>query len=609
MNRLQASPARAIDEPRSETLRRQIEERARAEALVRDELARRDFLRAKVAELESRAGLARRGAAALAGSRLVGLLAGYGAAGRRSGGSEVERRGAELRRRRFRLSRRKRVLERGGAESLRAAAARLRPSRGKADAVNVALRKQRGPANRQRALTDLLAPTGERRGRVARVLVAPGCPPAVASAVAGLGMEPVGDTAGGFDRARARSKSATLSGVAADADVAIVADADGRLGFDWILAGERSVAAADGLAERLDRGVGAPALIEALRASARAPAFCIRVASRDWEAADRGGDAALARSLAKALGERGHQALLQVDSEAGDPAADCLDVLLVLRGRRAGEPTPGRINLIWQISHPEETEAAELNRYDRVLVASTRHAEQLRGMVRPPVESLLQFTDPEVFHPVPTSRPMHDVAFAGNWRGEFRRIVWDALEAGHPPALYGRGWNLLAPEHAVAEHVPHEELNCLYSSCKVLLCDHWDDMRCHGFVSNRVFDALACGAFVIADDNPALAEELPGAVETYSTPAELGAKLERYLGDPEERERIARHGRAMVLADHTVERRAEQLLAIAAASARDCDRPTIGHLRERGGDCWSGAPAGDASAAAGARREAGAGRA
>jgi glycosyltransferase involved in cell wall biosynthesis len=339
------------------------------------------------------------------------------------------------------------------------------------------------------------------------------------------------------------------------------------------------------------------------RASAAA-SFCIRIAARDWETAERGGDAALARSLARALDKRGHQALVQVDSEAGDPLAESLDVLLVLRGRRIGEPTPGRLNLIWQISHPEETEAAELNSYDRVLVASTRHAERLRGVVAPPVEPLLQFTDPELFHPVPPSAPRHDLLFVGNWRGEFRRIVWDAIQAGHLPALYGEGWDLLAPENAVAERVPPEELHRLYSSCKVLLCDHWGDMRRHGFVSNRIFDALACGAFVLADDNPALSEELPGAVETYSSPAELHEKIDRYLGDAGARERIAQHGREMVLADHTVECRAERLLAIAAATARECERPELEHLRAR--ERWNGAPAGGASAAAAGPRAAGA---
>jgi hypothetical protein len=364
-----------------------------------------------------------------------------------------------------------------------------------------------GPALRQRILADLLAGGDTRWQRAARVLVDPACPVAVAESVTELGL--------------------VLATGPDDADVAIVIDSRGELCFDWVLAGERSLASVGAFADRPDGG-DPTALAGALMASARAPAFCIRIAARDWESAAPGGDAALARSLARALGERGHQALLQVDAEAGMPLAECLDVLLVLRGRRAGEPSPGRLNLIWQISHPEETSAAELERYDQVLVASRSHAERLSARVRTPVEPFLQFTDPALFHPIPDTQPKHDVAFVGNWRGEFRRIVWDALQAGHPPALYGRGWDLLAPEHAAAEHVPHGELHRLYSSCGVLLCDHWEDMRRHGFISNRIFDALACEAFALADDNPALAEELPGAVETYSSAEELGEKLDLY---------------------------------------------------------------------------------
>lgn len=525
--------------------RKRVEARARAEALVRDELGRIDSLRAQVVQLESRVGWTRRVAAALAGSRLAGLLADYGTAGRRRRWQRsATEQGAELRRRRFRLTRRKRVLKRGLPASPPA------PLRGPLWLRELGLEAfaGSGPAQRQRVLADLLAGDGEACRRAARVAIGSDCPLAVADAVAELGLQRVADEA--------------------DADVAILIAPDGQLAFDWILAGERSMASAGALAERLEAGDGAAALAEALATSARASALCIRVAARNWEAAGHGGDVALARSLARALGERGHQALLQVDAEAGEPLADCLDVLLVLRGRRAGEPTPGRLNLLWLISHPEEVEEAELDRYDHVLVASRSYAQRLAPLVRPPVEPMLQFTDPELFHPAPDPERRHAVAFVGNWRGEFRRIVWDAIEAGHPPALYGRGWDLLAPERAVAEHVPHADLARLYSSCDVLLCDHWDDMRRHGFVSNRVFDALACETFVIADDNPALAEELPGAVVTYSSPAELREELDRYLAQPDERKRIARRGRAMVLAEHTVERRAERLLEIVAAANR-----------------------------------------
>jgi glycosyltransferase involved in cell wall biosynthesis len=276
---------------------------------------------------------------------------------------------------------------------------------------------------------------------------------------------------------------------------------------------------------------------------------------------------------------------MQVDADAGDPAGECLDVLLALRGRRGAEPARGGLNLLWQISHPDDVGRVELNRYDGVLVASRTHALRIRGQVRPPVEPLLQFTDPDVFHPPtgPASVPAraHEIAFVGNWRSVVRRIVWDALASGQPLALYGRGWERIAPEHAVAEHVPHDELREVYSSCKILLCDHWDDMRKHGFVSNRIFDALACGAFVIADDNPAIAEELPGAVETYRDHADLATKLDRYLDDDDARARMAATGRALVLERHTADHRADELLAAARTVARACDRSATRHIGDR----------------------------
>jgi len=452
--------------------RREIEARARAEALVRDELARSGPLEAALAELEPQVGPARRLVAALAGSRLVGLLAGYGTAGRRSrGGSAAERRGGELRRRRFRLTRRKRVLDSGMTQPLRAAWARVRPT-------------------------------------------------------------------------------------------------------------------------PIESGSGVATPPPGRPADASSLSFCIRIAGRDWGPAELGGDAALARSLARALSALGHEALVQIAAEADDPRAAETDVLLALRGRPAGEPSPGRVNLLWLISHPDEVQLEELERYDRVLVASRRYAERLRDVTRVAVEAMAQFTDPALFHPDPDASPRHELAFVGNWRGEFRRIVADAIEIGWPPALYGQGWDLLAPEHAVAEHVPHEELYRLYSSCAILLCDHWDDMRRLGFVSNKILDALACETFVIADENRGLAELLPGAVETYSGPAELGEKIGCYLGDPEARRSMAERGRSLVLAEHTVERRAEQLLEIVAATINERDRR-----------------AGGASAAAPARRGADTGRA
>jgi spore maturation protein CgeB len=55
----------------------------------------------------------------------------------------------------------------------------------------------------------------------------------------------------------------------------------------------------------------------------------------------------------------------------------------------------------------------------------------------------------------------------------------------------------------------------------VVLSDHWDDMRRHGFFSNRLFDAAACGARVVSDDVPGADDLFEGLVRVYRSPEEL----------------------------------------------------------------------------------------
>jgi spore maturation protein CgeB len=93
-------------------------------------------------------------------------------------------------------------------------------------------------------------------------------------------------------------------------------------------------------------------------------------------------------------------------------------------------------------------------------------------------------------------------------------------------------------------------------------------MRTQGIVSNRVYDALACGAMVVSDHLPELAERFGDAVATYRTPDDLQATVVRLLADPAERAERAARGRAQVLAAHTFRHRVDALLdAIAAQRA------------------------------------------
>lgn len=81
-------------------------------------------------------------------------------------------------------------------------------------------------------------------------------------------------------------------------------------------------------------------------------------------------------------------------------------------------------------------------------------------------------------------------------------------------------------------------------------------------VPMRIFDVLACGGFVLAEDGPAIAElfRVGEEVEVYRDLAELREKIRFYLDHPEARLRIAAKGHERVLADHSIRHRLAHML-------------------------------------------------
>jgi spore maturation protein CgeB len=82
-------------------------------------------------------------------------------------------------------------------------------------------------------------------------------------------------------------------------------------------------------------------------------------------------------------------------------------------------------------------------------------------------------------------------------------------------------------------------------------------------VTMRVFDVLACGGFLLAEDSPALRALFePGVhLDVWANGEELVDKARFYLERPELRRQIADQGRAHVLAHHTVALRVERMLS------------------------------------------------
>jgi O-antigen biosynthesis protein len=297
---------------------------------------------------------------------------------------------------------------------------------------------------------------------------------------------------------------------------------------------------------------------------ALAPSFVLKTSVPDRQVAETWGDWHLAEALARELRVRGHPVRMQVVEEWDARWGRAQDVAIHLKGRSRAERVDGQVHVIWNISHPEELTPEECDDADLVCVASRTFPEELRLRTDTPVEVLLQATDPHRFRPLPTDPAhAHDVAFVGNSRYVTRPVVRDAVAAGLRPAVYGGNWErFVDPDLIVTDHVANEELARVYSSVKVLLNDHWEGMRRHGFVSNRIFDALACAATIVSDEHEELEALFGGSVATYRRPDDLRTTLDALLADADRRREMGATGRDQVLGQHTFAHRAERLLEL-----------------------------------------------
>jgi GT2 family glycosyltransferase len=308
---------------------------------------------------------------------------------------------------------------------------------------------------------------------------------------------------------------------------------------------------------------------EALLAWVEAPRLNVLTGVPNRRTEHRWGDTHFARALQRQLRRAGVTSRLVRLPEWESLGAATADAVVHLFGLSTFTPRAAQTTLLWNISHPELVSPEQCERYDHVLVASERFAAEIAAEVSVPVHVMHQATDPDRFRPTP-SGPPHDLLFVGNSRNVRRRVLDDVLPTDFDLAIYGWGWtgDLVDLAHVRSDHVPNRELGGYYAAAAIVLNDHWDDMRALAFPSNRLYDALAAGAFVISDHVEGLDELFDGGVVTYRDRQELHSLVVRYLADPWERERIAARGRAAVLARHSFAHRAAALLSVLSGQAQ-----------------------------------------
>lgn len=290
--------------------------------------------------------------------------------------------------------------------------------------------------------------------------------------------------------------------------------------------------------------------------------WAVLIAAPAHEAGAHWGDTWFANDLVAALQRHGQDAKVVTRTRGDVPARDADDVVVVLRGLRRFVPRPGNTKwFLWVISHPDLLEPGELAQYDRVFAASTTwtHPEA-------DVSPLLQATNPERFNPelaAPGSGA--DVLFVGSTRSQYRPIVKDAIDAGVDLSIYGKGWGAFVdPKYVVSEYLPGDEVGAAYRAANVVLNDHWADMARDGFLSNRLFDAVAAGANVVSDEAVGLHEVFGESVITYKDAADLPAAIERARARTEATKRA---DAVRIAREHSFDARAEVLIAAARGKA------------------------------------------
>jgi len=164
----------------------------------------------------------------------------------------------------------------------------------------------------------------------------------------------------------------------------------------------------------------------------------------------------------------------------------------------------------------------------------------------------------------------NDIVFVGSYHPNRAQILKGL--ADFDIAIWGPGWEEHCRESSLktrikGSHTPLDTWIKLYSASKIVLSIHFQELENRLAVyqaSPRIFEAMACGAFVISDYQKDVfslfkdGEHLVG----FKTLDELIKKINYYLHHPEAREKIANCGRQEVLKKHKYVNRLEKLLSV-----------------------------------------------
>jgi hypothetical protein len=290
--------------------------------------------------------------------------------------------------------------------------------------------------------------------------------------------------------------------------------------------------------------------------------WIIQISAPSGENSKLWGDTYFAQEIATSLRKLNQSSEIVFRDDDVTKLVQPNSVLLNLRGLLPATPDPEKINIIWVISHPDQLTKYELKKYDLAFAASALWSLGKSKKWRLTIKPLLQATNPDIFNTDETQLEKIDrFLFVGNTRGKFRNIVNVASKVSPKLRVIGTGWEKYLDDSQIEKQfVENNNLSTEYKKSKAVLADHWEDMAKNGFISNRIFDAVASGSRVISDQVEGIEEIFGNSVVTYQKDAELeqilNKDLDQIFGD--ENQRIA--NAFNIQQNHNFDARAKVLL-------------------------------------------------
>ncbi|WP_439524120.1 glycosyltransferase family protein [Marivita sp.] len=293
------------------------------------------------------------------------------------------------------------------------------------------------------------------------------------------------------------------------------------------------------------------------------PDICIKIAAPSQAKMRNWGDYHFARGLARAFSHMGHRVTI-ASQENWNLNQTQGGIDLVLRGRAQVARIPGRLNLFWSIS--KGMRDMNYDQADHVFWASQPLMDDaLTGRGKGISTLLPQAFDGNLMTPG-KAKIRDGVVFVGRAREpEGRKSVTYAVDAGEDIQLWGPGWRDGPYDRfVVADGVDNVDLPMIYQSAEIVLNDHTGVMQSRGLLSNRVFDALACGAIPISEDVGWMPDDIAEFVYTFDDQKSFDAALKKARSETatKRKKRVTLAKKLVKL--HSFEARAEQILDVVA---------------------------------------------